>query len=346
MELLRSSELRKKGRPRKYWAFDSEFMMSGRAGHPEDVHTVQFSDGEDSWILNSAAELKEWLHTHKDISKLYGFNILCDLASIHEWLGGEYVITTKKGVQHQGWIKYGGAKIHAFDAMPLLSSFGLRRLSDCGDQIGYLKLAKPDWLGQRKYENQEEYQQFASYAKADAIITSRIVRWLIENYGADPAIYVSAGTIAAHEFDFPRRLKKFKSGVAISPFEKQVKLFTYAGRSEGFITGFSQNALYNDVASLYPISIVATRALQIKGAKPCDLKELAVTTDLTETRYGWIEGDFRTMNDMWGLPVRGKRNYYMTGDISGLYNSFDIVASKAEIIHVKRCFKPIFREEN
>lgn len=45
--------LKSSGRPRKYWAFDSEFMMSGRLGHPEDVHTIQFSDGEESWILDS-----------------------------------------------------------------------------------------------------------------------------------------------------------------------------------------------------------------------------------------------------------------------------------------------------
>jgi len=34
-----------KGVQRKIWAFDSEFLSSGRAGHSEDVHSIQFSDG-------------------------------------------------------------------------------------------------------------------------------------------------------------------------------------------------------------------------------------------------------------------------------------------------------------
>jgi hypothetical protein len=111
------------------------------------------------------------------------------------------------------------------------------------------------------------------------------------------------------------------------------------------VTGYTQNAIYNDVSSLYPISIVATRALQIKGAKPCSLSDLAISDDLDEERYGWIEGDFMTKSDMWGMPVRGYRNYYMTGQISGLYSTFDIAAAKAEILNVKRCYTPTFREE-
>jgi hypothetical protein len=345
MELELSTNL-KLGRPSKIWAFDSEFMMSGRLGHPEDVHTIQFSDGEESWVLDSAEALKAWLIAHRKIRTLYGFSVLCDLGSMQEWLGTEYVTIKKRGLQSSGWITYAGARMHVVDSQALLSSFGLRKLADCGDMIGIPKLPKPDWLGLRKYENQEEYVAFEAYAKADAVITSRIVQWLIENYDCDPAKYMSAGTIAAHEFEFPRRLKLVKNRVLLSPFEKMVKLSSFAGRSEGFITGFSPNALYNDVASLYPISIVATRALQIKGAKPCDLKELAVSDDLNESRYGWIEGDFRTLNDMWGLPVRGKRNYFMTGDISGLYSSFELAASRAQIINAKRCFKPIMREEH
>lgn len=294
-------------------------------------------------ILQDA--LKAWLIAHRKIRTLYGFSVLCDLGLVLEWLGAEHVAIKRRGLQSSGWIKYAGAKIHVVDAQALLSSFGMRRLADCGDMIGFPKLPKPDWLGQRKYESQEEYEQFAAYAKADAIITSRIVQWLIENYDCDPARYFSAGTIAGHEFNFPRRLKLVKNRVLLSPFESMVKLFTFAGRSEGFITGFSPNALYNDVASLYPISIVATRALQIKGFKKCDFKDLAVSDDLNESRYGWIDGDFRTSHDLWGLPIRGKRNCYMTGDISGLFNSFDLAASKADVINAKSCYKPTFREE-
>jgi len=327
------------------WAFDSEFMMSGRAGYPEDVHTIQFSDGKDANVVQSVDELKEWLRRHNYIHTLYGFVVLPDLGSMQEWLGDKAVQFKRRGVQHTGWINYAGAKIHVVDCQPILSGFGLRRLADCGDMIGYPKLPKPEWLGLRKWQSETEYAQFLEYAKADAIITSRIVKWLIDNYGADPAKFISSGTLAGHYFNFPRRLKMLKNKVLISPFESMVKSYTFAGRSEGFITGFTKNAIYNDVASLYPCCIVATRALQIKGARPCEFKELAVSSDLSENRYGWIEGDFRTNNDMWGLPVRGKRNYYMIGTISGLYNTFDIAAAKAEIINVKRCYMPIFRDD-
>lgn len=334
---------------KQIWGIDSEFMMSGRADHPEDVHCVQFSDGKDSYVVESAEELKRWLLNHLTIHAMYGFAVLCDLGSVHEWLGDRAVEVHKRGVQTTGWIKYGRAKIHVVDAQPLLSSFGMRRLADAGNMVGVPKLAKPEWLGMRNCETEAEHTQFLEYAKADAVITSRIVRWMIENYGADPVNYVSAGTIARDYFNFPRRLKIVKvekwTRVLLSPFESLVKFYTFAGRSEGFITGFTPSAIYNDVSSLYPCSIVATRALQIKGARPCSLGDLAINHDLNEKRYGWIEGDFRSSNDMWGLPVRGTRNYYMTGNVSGLYSTFDIAASKAEILNARRCYMPIFRED-
>lgn len=330
----------------KIWGFDSEFLMSGRAGRPEDVQTIQFSDGIESYICTTASELKRWLLDHSRIKILYGFVTLCDLGSVEEWLGSSAV----KISPHAGWIRYGRANIHVVDAQPLLSAFGLRKLADCGQMVGTAKLDKPSWLGQRKWESEQEYAEFAEYAKADAVITSKIVRWMIETLSADPAKYRSAGTIARDEFNFPRRLKMLEGYVRMSPFEARVKLFTFAGRAEGFYTGFTPNVIYSDVSSLYPCSIVATRALQIKSAKPCELSDLAVSDnlcsdDLCETRYGWIEGAFRSNRDMWGLPVHGARNVWMTGSISGLYNTFDLAAAHAELLYVKQCYKPIFRTE-
>lgn len=337
------------GRPRKIWGFDSEFLMSGKAGHSEDVHTIQFSDGEQSWVLESPEALKEWIVNHRRIGTIYGFVVLPDLGSLQEWLGFEHIIIKRRGVQHTGWLKYGGATIHVVDSQPLLAGFGLRRLADCGEQIGMPKRMKPDWLGIRQWQSEEEYKEFIEYAKSDAIITSRIVKWLIDNYDADPRKYVSAGTLAGHYFHFPRRIKIVKEDgygkPRLSLIERWIKSDTFAGRSEGFISGYTRNAIYNDVASLYPVSIVATRAMQISGAIPCDIKELEVSTDLSEKRYGWIDGTFATNNDLWGLPIRGYRNYYMTGDISGLYSTFDLAAAKADILYVKRAYKPIIRED-
>jgi len=338
-----------KGKLRKIWGFDSEFLTSGRAGHPEDVQTVQFSDGERSWVLESPEDLKKWIVNHRKIHTIYGFVCLPDLGSLWEWLGAKHVQIKRRGIQTTGWIKYAGANIYAVDARPLLAGFGLRRLADCGAMIGVPKRLKPDWLGIRKWQSESEYKEFIEYAKADAIITSRIVKWLIDNYNADPRKYISAGTLAGHYFHFPRRLKVVKEDgygkPRLSLIERWIKNYTFAGRSEGFITGYTPNVIYNDVASLYPCSIVATRAMQISGVKPCEFKELTVDSDLSETRYGWVDGTFRSDNDLWGLPVRGERNYFMTGELSGIYSTFDLAAAKGELLHVKQCYKPIMRDD-
>src|SRR5665648_34650 len=91
-----------KGRPKKIWAFDSEFMMSGRAGAPEDVQSIQFSDGEESIVVETPNALKSWLHAHNYIKTLYGFVVLCDLGSMQEWLGESAVECKRRGVQHTG----------------------------------------------------------------------------------------------------------------------------------------------------------------------------------------------------------------------------------------------------
>jgi hypothetical protein len=199
-------------RGRRFWALDSEFLMSGRVKAPEDVHSVQFSNGDErsTVVLESARELKTWLHNHSHIKTMFGFVVLPDLGSIEEWLGSNCVSYRKRGSQLVGRVKYGSAKITVYDARPLLQNFGLRKLEDCGMVVGYPKLQKPAWLGLRAWQNEKEHKQFVEYAKADAIITSRIVKWLYTNFGANPEIHASAGTLARDEFRLPRRLKRVK----------------------------------------------------------------------------------------------------------------------------------------
>jgi len=325
-------------------AFDSEFMMSGRANHPEDVQSVQFSFGtpEDAVVLEDAESLKNWLHSHRYVKLCYGFVIHPDLGSIGEWIGAEHISYHERGSQLIGRIKFSGADITVYDARPLLQNFGLRRLEDCGRLVGYLKLLKPDWLGLRGWESEKEHQDFIEYAKADAVISSLIVSWLKAHFGADPAIHASAGTLAGKLFSLPRRLSRLKKTVRLSPLERAVKGICFAGRSEGFVTGFTPNAVYNDVKSLYPVSLVATRALGLMGAEPCDPRDLSANRALDNPNYGWIEGSFETHNDLWGLPLRGTNNFYATGVVQGLYHTFDIAAAKAEVLYVTHAYKPIF----
>jgi hypothetical protein len=326
------------------WAFDSEFMACGLAGHPEDVHSVQFSHGTpgDAVVLESAASLKAWLNAHRYIKVAYGFVIHPDLGSIGEWIGDEHVSYKARGSQLTGHIKYGGADITVYDARPLLQNFGFRRLEDCGKVVGYPKLAKPDWLGLRGWESEAEHQAFIEYAKADAVISSLIVSWLKSHFGADPALHASAGTLAGHEFSLPRRLTRSKNTVKLSPLERAVRGVCFAGRSEGFVTGFTPGVVYNDASSLYPVCLVATRALGITGAEPCDPGDLVVDSDLENPHYGWLEGIFSTDNDLWGLPMRGSNNFYPIGTVQGLFHTFDLAAAKAEVLQISHAYRPTF----
>jgi len=329
--------------PRRFWAFDSEFISSGRPNHPEDVHTIQFSDGTDTFVLESAEQLKQWLTNHHRIKTLYGFVILCDLASISEWLGQTRVIAHKRGSQTVGSIHFRGFKATVYDAQPLLKSFGVNRLEDAGEIIGYPKLPKPDYIGKRKYQSAHERRQFIAYAEADAVITSRIVKWLFNNFNADPQRHASAGTLARDIFDLPERLERYGRNVYVPPLENRVHSAIYAGRNEGFKTGNMQNAVYNDVSSLYPVSMCATHCLEITGAKACSPSELTIDKNCFEGKnYGWLEGSFESTNDKWALPLRGKNVFYATGTIQGFYHTYDLAAAHAKIVHVTRAYKPIF----
>ncbi len=326
------------------WGFDSEFMASGKTNEPSDVHSVQFSDGtpENTFFIDSPNYLKTWLYNHHRIKVLYGFVILPDLGSIEEWLPKDSVSIKTRGCQTIGSIKYRGFNAKVYDSRPLLQSFGIRRLADAGDLIGFPKLQKPDYLGLRAPQTQQEREAFIEYANADAVITSRIIKWLNDKFNADPQLHTSAGTLARDAYELPKRLKAEKKTVQLPPLETIVKNNCFAGRSEGFRTGWMQNAVYNDVRSLYPCSLSVTHALEITGVRPCNPNELDLE-NLDSLNYGWLQGTFETKNNYWGLPLRGRNNFYATGTISGFFHTFDLMAAKAKILYVSQAFKPTFK---
>jgi len=332
------------GQEQQFWGFDSEFLMSGRVNAPEDVHTVQFSNGVDTVVLESADALKTWLHNHHRVKILYGFVVLPDLASVEEWLPQGNVSYYTRGSQMRGRVKYRGFNAVVCDCRSLLLGFGIRKLADAGDVLGFPKLAKPSWLGLRKWSGETEHKQFIEYAAADAIITSRIVKWLHDGFNADPLIHASAGTLARDVFVLPKRLQRVDTFMLMSPLECKVRACCFAGRSEGFRTGYMRGVTYNDVASLYPCSMSVTRVLEITGAKRCSPENLAVCADtpLDTRAFGWLEGTFETVNDLWGLPLRGRNNFYATGRITGFFHTFDLVAAKARPLFISRAYRPIF----
>jgi hypothetical protein len=322
-----------------FWGFDSEFLQSGRANRPEDTQLVQFSNGERVFVIERSEDLKRWFNNHHHVKHMYSFVLLPELGSLVSWLGKEHVKAKYLGAQLQAHVTYRGFNCWFYDTRPLLNSFGLYKLEDCGQVVGVPKLDRPSWLGLRQAQTEHEHQEFVKYAGQDALITSKIAQWLFENFGIDAANVATSGTWSKHEFRLPKRLALRKKTTIVPPLERMVKNICYAGRSECFVSGFTSNVVYNDCKSLYPTSIAATRALQITGAVPCGIDEVVIGD---EHRFGWLEGTFETSNDMWGLPLRGKNNFYATDVISGLYHSFDLAAAKARPRFTARAFKPVF----
>lgn len=332
------------GIPLTYIGFDSEFLPTGRTGDPACVHAVQFSDGvNDHHFIESSDALKRFLLNRRCMLKeIFGFNMLCDLGAIKEWLpSGSVEVVPYRG-RLIGKIKYGSTRIKAYDVMPLLVNFGFRRLADVGDLVGVPKLDKPDYLGKRKWQTDQEHDAFRRYALNDAVITAKAAKWLIELNNCDPRVYASAGSIAADYFYFPKRHCRVQGRLLIPPIERMIAQCTSAGRNEMFTVGYTPHAYYNDVKSLYPCSIFATNALTINGVVPCEPDDIPISSDLNETRFGWLVGCFTTENKMWGLPIHAKQVTYVVGKVTGMFHTFDLAASKAKPVWIAKAYKPTF----
>ena len=260
-----------------------------------------------------------------------------------------------RGSQTVGKIHYGSFKAKMWDTRPLLVNFGIRRLAQAGDVVGYPKLEKPEFLGIRAPESDPEKSAFVEYANADAVITSRITKWLSENFGADPKKHTSAGTLAKDAFKLPKRLERFGLEIFVPPLERIARNACYAGRSEGFWTGYIPNALYNDVKSLYPTDLALTHALDITGMRPCDVNTATGWLDhkqpigafldnvLDSKPFGWVDGCFEVDNDLWGLPMRGNNMFYCQGKLTGTWHSLDLVAAKAKPLYINHAWEPLFK---
>jgi hypothetical protein len=288
-----------------------------------------------------------------------------------------------RGIQIRGYVHYRHCKFQVYDVHPLLNSFKLGRLANCGELIGLPKLAKPSWLGVRGPSTNEERNYFEEYARRDAEITARIVAWLRREQQVDPTKIVSAGTLASQEFEYPRRLRlnpkdRRKKSVLLPNIEEKIWKATCAGRAETFYTDLTPDVYYSDCMSLYPLAIAATRALQIQNVEEVNFgvqeeeppeenveniqlefsgpltEYLKLTDQLTpqgrrKAPFGSVEGIFYVGPDHtthWGgLPVRGPdRIYYVTGQVSGLFHTFDLAAAKAHIQWMSHLYRPVYSE--
>ena len=96
-----------------YVGFDSEFLPTGSTGDPASVHSVQFSNGlNDNYFLESSDDLKRFLRGRsRTLKEIFGFNQLCDLGALKEWLPpGSVEVVSYRG-KLIGKIKYGSTTL-------------------------------------------------------------------------------------------------------------------------------------------------------------------------------------------------------------------------------------------
>jgi hypothetical protein len=216
---------------------------------------------------------------------------------------------------------------------------------------------------------EEEWPYFCKYGIRDAYINAKAGQWIVENVvtgwlkSAIPLenLY-SWGTVARYYLNLPEvgyvRYRK-PDGRLVIGYEnawqfKILKALT-AGRSEAFWTGNVGQAYYNDVVSLYPVSLVHTQGLlicnvvlwegdrtQLEG--PITWQKFY---EITGSPYGWILGNFSTSDDLWGLMVgAGDQNWCCTGDnFDGmLYHTLRLDAANADVKRANAVLLPVFSE--
>jgi len=107
-------------------------------------------------FFDSADKFKQWLNGHHSVTDLYGFVALPDLASVSVWLPPKALRISMRGSQTYGKIKYGWFEAKMWDTRPLLVNFGIRKLAQAGEIVGFPKLEKPAFLGIRAPQSNEE----------------------------------------------------------------------------------------------------------------------------------------------------------------------------------------------
>lgn len=209
---------------------------------------------------------------------------------------------------------------------------------------------------QRAPRTQREWDLLHERVMQDAYVTAGAAEYLQEelmrHLMPKPNLYRyrSWGGVARKVFKFPKTNIHMRKDVFVQNAHLLIRDSSFAGRSECFSTGAVPPCFYMDVSSLYPLCVTSTNALMIKDVEWMTDEELdAIRKPSDVYPYAWLAGTFETRgpDDLWGLPMRsGERNYYVTGRVTGFYNSLDLQASHAEIIgDLDLGLKPVFRRE-
>ena len=228
-----------------------------------------------------------------------------------------------------------------------------------GDEFGLRGPTEDEWTEFEKYGIRDAY----ICALAGKWIQDVVIKgWLLDQ--ATPERLFSWGTVAKFYLDLPKvgyvRYRD-KKGAAIVGYESEwiyriLNEACTAGRSDAFMTGLCGRLYYNDVSSLYPISAVHTQCYLIRNIQEWQGDKTRLLGPITCERfyevtgspYGWVQGDFRTSDDLWGLPIRRQnQNWFVTSDCfrEFLYHTLELEAGSAEVTHVSHVLVPSFVTE-
>ena len=354
-------------RCKKNWGVDSEYLAAGRKIE-DDVCNIGFSDGQnDNRAYRSAEDAKQFLE-HKRLSRLYTWTLRPEFGTFASWklLGVEdptrAVNMDFDSIQRFVIIRSNNRKTVVLDIQPFFKPLGLGSIAKVGkflvDQENDPTLFKdmdiPDWFGVRKPETETEWQWMDNHVRQDARITSRAATFLesvlLPRFLSKVNLkkYYSWGTISRQYFQFLKINPRMGREVICKNLHLLLhNLSETAGRNDALSTGALPPIFYMDVASLYPVSVVASDCLRIIDVEPMTQSELDAIHEPSDFKpYCWLYGVFEATNDSWGLPCRTeKRNYYVNGRILGLYHTLDLQASKAKIVELFYGLKPIFSND-
>lgn len=140
-------------------------------------------------------------------------------------------------------------KGHCWTIYDLRNIFTNWSLAKMGKFLGLIKLEKPEYLGQRKPETEQEKFYFRQYAMRDAEIGYFCGKWLINKFGK---LGLSLPSMAFSYFN--RNHKPNGLYLRIEPeITDKLRLAYKGGRCEAWIRGTPEKPIFTyDVVSLYP----------------------------------------------------------------------------------------------
>lgn len=352
-------------RIRRFWSVDSEFIYFGKRSS-NDVSVIAFSDGYDSnFLYRNADDARKFLE-HKRLSRLHTWTLRPEFGSFVCWrlLGVPdptmAVNLESETIQRFVVVRPSNRKTLVLDIQPFFKPLGLGSLAKTAKFLSeYYKdpslvkvgMEREKWFGKRHPKTETEWRKLEDRCREDAKITSRAAEFLacvlLPRFlpKVDLKRLYSWGTISRRFFKFPQVNARMGKTVIVKNWHWLIHtLAEFAGRSEAFSVGRLPPAYYLDVASLYPISVVSSDAFRIADIELMTQTELdSISKPDDFYPYCWLDGIFETQNGLWGLPCRTeKRNYYVVGQVSGLFHSLDLLASKAKIVKLRYGFKPVF----